>query len=143
VLERHWGSKRFGSVFVVSTLISTLLNTSALYVAKAQISRMTPGLNGFLYALVFFYLKDIPTSYQIKLMGFTFTDHFFLCALAMQVMIVYSAFIHEFDGLAYFSSKRPAGWPVDCLRETLAKVESSKIRGQPMLFILTPIAFFA
>lgn len=50
-----------------------------------MLSRVAPGPYGSLFALAWIYLQDIPTSYQIKILGITFSDHVFFCILAFQV----------------------------------------------------------
>ncbi|KAJ3269853.1 hypothetical protein HDV01_000859 [Terramyces sp. JEL0728] len=79
ILERHWGSVKFTSLLVYSTIITTTLQGILFYNGI----KSSCGPFGFIFSCLIFYMNQIPASYHIQILGLTFSDRsFFKSAVA-------------------------------------------------------------
>jgi hypothetical protein len=69
VLERHWSSWKFASLFATSTLVSLVVNLLVLSLFRDKLKYIAPGPFGFICTFAWFYNNDIPLVYNTKIMN--------------------------------------------------------------------------
>ncbi|KAI8898861.1 hypothetical protein BC833DRAFT_588132 [Globomyces pollinis-pini] len=84
-LERHWGTYKFTSLLFISSTLSIMLNLIAMSFGITK--RISSGPIGFIFTLLYYFVNDIPHSYQMKILGITFPDNVFLYILSFQLLI--------------------------------------------------------
>ena len=67
------------------TLLSTSLQTLALFVLRKQVPYMMPGPYAIIFGLLPFYFMDIPALSRFRLMGLPFSDKLWVYLVALQV----------------------------------------------------------
>ncbi|TPX36657.1 hypothetical protein SmJEL517_g01346 [Synchytrium microbalum] len=88
LIERHWGSRKFASYVVLSSVISTVLDVTCLLLGNSfGLTRIAAGPWSCLYALLYNYVSSIPITYKFKLMGVTLNDKMFVYLLAAQLLL--------------------------------------------------------
>ena len=88
VLERQWGTKKFASFSILSSLLSSLLNVLLLSSSRKYLTRFASGPIGLVSSLYVLYLIEIPTRYTIKLIGIKASDHAFLSIILLQFSLL-------------------------------------------------------
>ncbi|TPX49543.1 hypothetical protein SeMB42_g02576 [Synchytrium endobioticum] len=87
LLERHWGSYKFASFILISSVVSTALDVmSLLLLSNFNITHVSPGPYAALSALAYNFVVDIPLTYRFKVMGVTVTDKMFVYLLGGQML---------------------------------------------------------
>ncbi|CCM01733.1 uncharacterized protein FIBRA_03799 [Fibroporia radiculosa] len=94
-IERSFGSSKYASFLVVTTLVSTIttfLSLLALQVvppAGVLFNRIPSGPISIVFAILYQYMRLVPQAYQMKVFGVVFSDKIWLYALAAQLFILH------------------------------------------------------
>ncbi|THH14306.1 hypothetical protein EW146_g6017 [Bondarzewia mesenterica] len=87
-IERQFGSVKFGSYAVISTLVSTILEFLSLLVFhRFGFNNIPSGPTTFAFNLLYQYSRLVPSAYQFRIFGVTVTSKIFVYILAFQLAI--------------------------------------------------------
>ncbi|KAL1699296.1 hypothetical protein EV121DRAFT_216530 [Schizophyllum commune] len=85
-VERQFGSIKYGSFALVATLISTLLEFSALLLFNRLGLNFIPGGPiALVFAVLYQYSRVIPSVYRFRVFGITLSNKSFVYLLALQL----------------------------------------------------------
>ncbi|KII94644.1 hypothetical protein PLICRDRAFT_33452 [Plicaturopsis crispa FD-325 SS-3] len=85
-IERQFGSTKFASYAVVSTLLSTILEfTCLLLFNRVGVNNIPAGPLALLFSILYNYSRIVPSAYQFRIFGVPFTNKIFQYALAAQI----------------------------------------------------------
>ncbi|KAI5828491.1 hypothetical protein K523DRAFT_307149 [Schizophyllum commune Tattone D] len=87
-VERQFGSIKYGSFALVATLISTLLEFSALLLFNRLGLNFIPGGPiALVFAVLYQYSRVIPSVYRFRVFGITLSNKSFVYLLALQLAV--------------------------------------------------------
>ncbi|KAI0307060.1 hypothetical protein B0F90DRAFT_513769 [Multifurca ochricompacta] len=87
-IERQFGGLKYASFLVVSMLLVTtleLLSLLALHRVGPSFNVIPSGPFGLAFSLLYQYFSLVPTTYQFRVLGATFSNKIFLYILALQL----------------------------------------------------------
>ncbi|RKP04725.1 hypothetical protein THASP1DRAFT_3342, partial [Thamnocephalis sphaerospora] len=88
VVERQYGSAKYASMLVVTSVLATALEIAALAVARPIGLHYIPsGPYGMVFATLYQLYAGLPCAYRFSLLGGTFSDKSLLYLLGLQLMI--------------------------------------------------------
>ncbi|KAF9933178.1 hypothetical protein FBU30_006344 [Linnemannia zychae] len=88
IIERLFGPAKYVAFLFVSAVISTLLNIAVLVTGSSLGLNVLPaGPYGVIFAALYQFYRVIPSMYEFKVFGISFTDKVFMYALAVQLML--------------------------------------------------------
>ncbi|KAJ7098644.1 hypothetical protein B0H15DRAFT_585618 [Mycena belliarum] len=89
-IERQFGSLKFASFAVVSTLLATLLEFVALVLFhRAGLNFIPSGPTTLLFNIVYQYSRIVPSSYSFRIFGLPLTNKSFTYILALQLALAH------------------------------------------------------
>ncbi|KAJ6536715.1 hypothetical protein DFH09DRAFT_1178588 [Mycena vulgaris] len=109
-IERQFGTLKFASFAVVSTLLATLLEFIALILFhRAGLNFIPSGPSTLIFNIIYQYSRIVPSSYTFRIFGLPLTNKSFTYVFAFQLVIGHlpgsaaSAFIGILAGQVYRS----------------------------------------
>jgi membrane associated rhomboid family serine protease len=140
LFERHWGSRKFGTFLLISSMISAFLGccvVSALHGSHRppHMESLPLGPYGFIFSCLVQWFFEIPISHSVRIMGINISDKSFVYLLAFQLSVsfqpssIVAAFIGIIAGLCYRTHTLrsllvPKSWCALCGRYLLPLLES-------------------
>ncbi|KAJ3864973.1 hypothetical protein EV359DRAFT_72730 [Lentinula novae-zelandiae] len=87
-VERCFGSLKFASFILVSTLLSTLLEfISLLLFHRVGLNHLSSGPLALVFSILYQYSRIVPPMYEFKVFGIAFSNKSFMYALALQLAV--------------------------------------------------------
>ncbi|KAF8897894.1 hypothetical protein BD779DRAFT_1714303 [Infundibulicybe gibba] len=87
-VERRFGSVKFASFALVSTLLGTLLEFIALLVLhRIGLNHIALGPAAFVFSLLYQYYRIVPSAYTFRVFGLPLSNKSFTYVLALQMAI--------------------------------------------------------
>ncbi|KAJ3835041.1 hypothetical protein F5878DRAFT_664230 [Lentinula raphanica] len=87
-VERCFGSLKFASFLVVSTLLSTLLEfISLLLFHRIGLNHLSSGPLTLVFSILYQYSRIIPPIYEFRVFGVSFSNKTFIYVLALQLAV--------------------------------------------------------
>ncbi|KAJ3793384.1 hypothetical protein GGU11DRAFT_748955 [Lentinula aff. detonsa] len=87
-VERCFGSLKFASFLVVSTLLSTLLEfISLLLFHRVGLNHLSSGPLTLVFSILYQYSRIIPPIYEFRVFGVSFNNKSFIYALGIQLAV--------------------------------------------------------
>ena len=92
LFERHWGSRKFGTFLLLTSLISAFLGCCIIYVLqygahKQRVDSLPLGPYGFIFSCLVQWLFEIPVSHSVRIIGISISDKSFVYLLAFQLAL--------------------------------------------------------
>ncbi|KAJ8087049.1 hypothetical protein PM082_005874 [Marasmius tenuissimus] len=88
LVERHFGTWKFASFALVSTILSTLLEVVALFLfRRAGLTHLPAGPFALVFSLLYQYSRIIPTVYDFRVFGIPLSNKSFMYILAVQLLL--------------------------------------------------------
>ncbi|KAJ1991774.1 hypothetical protein H4R33_001231 [Dimargaris cristalligena] len=85
VIERFFGPAKFSAFVFLSSIGTKLLELGCLVSSNSLGLNILPaGPYGIIFAMLFQYYKQIPTTYKFRVLGLTFSDKSYVYFLALQ-----------------------------------------------------------
>lgn len=88
ILERHWGTWKFCSLYITATTLSNLIDFVVLLIINDKQKHLNFGPYGFIFALAWHYLKNIPLVEYAKFFGIQISNKLLLGTLLLHVIIL-------------------------------------------------------
>jgi membrane associated rhomboid family serine protease len=84
IIERHWGTYKYVSFCLITTILGNLLEVLSMSLLGFEV--VASGPYSFLFATLVQYYHDIPVSFRFKLLGMTGSDKWTIYFLSLQLM---------------------------------------------------------
>ncbi|KAF8214190.1 hypothetical protein K438DRAFT_1915257 [Mycena galopus ATCC 62051] len=109
-IERHFGTLKFASFAVITTLLATLLELISLGLFhRAGLNYIPSGPIALIFSIIYQYHRIVPSAYSLRIFGLPLTNKSFTYVFALQLAIGYlpgsaaAALIGVFAGQIYRS----------------------------------------
>ncbi|KAJ7506593.1 hypothetical protein B0H11DRAFT_2219285 [Mycena galericulata] len=109
-IERQFGTLKFASFAVISTLLATLLEfISLILFHRAGLNFIPSGPSSLIFSIIYQYSRVVPSAYSFRIFGLPLTNKSFTYVFALQLAIGHlpgsaaSAFIGVLAGQIYRS----------------------------------------
>ncbi|KAJ7248455.1 hypothetical protein C8J57DRAFT_1437959 [Mycena rebaudengoi] len=87
-IERQFGSLKFASFAVISTLLSTLLEfVSLILFHRAGLNYLPSGPSALLFSIIYQYSRIVPSAYSFRIFGLPLTNKSFTYIFALQLAL--------------------------------------------------------
>jgi len=87
-IERQFGSLKFASFAVVSTLLATIFEfLSLLLFHRAGLNHISSGPSALVFSILYQYFRIVPSAYQFRIFGVPLSNKIFAYVIASQLAI--------------------------------------------------------
>ncbi|KAL1411231.1 hypothetical protein Q8F55_002182 [Vanrija albida] len=87
-IERSFGSRKYASFIVVSTILSTFISaTCIVFFHRFGLNAIPAGPYGIIFSILWQYFRTVPNLYSFRLLGIEFSYKIFTWILAAQLVL--------------------------------------------------------